>query len=44
MLVQSRFSGGSVLIDLCDFRSVLFLKLQFSEALCGNVSDVHSQV
>ena len=44
MLVQAGFSGGSVLVNHGDLRSVLFLELQFSEPLRRNVGDVHSEI
>ena len=44
MLVQPGFSGGSVLVDHGDFRTVLFLELQFSQPLRGNVGDIHSEI
>src|SRR5271169_2333637 len=44
MLAQPGFSGGSVLVDHRDLGSVLFLELQFSQPLGGNVGDVHSQI
>src|SRR6266849_106044 len=44
MFVQTGLSGGSVLVDHRDLRSVLFLELQFSEPLRRDVCDVHSEI